>query len=236
MKKAVLSYALASLLLLSISASYVNMAKAQPLMIEVGVPYKPFNNPPTIQIISPNPNQTFTLPDVLLNFSVEIPHSWVFYIGLPPPSEQNPYIYGNITSVSFSLDGNQPQNLPLDMINVPYVSNSSQNLNFSEPLNLADGAHTIRIFVYGYTYYVSNPLASVIDNPQFASVPVQANTTISFNVRVSNPTIISPQNIVFIFIIPLIALIVSVFLLVLLYRRHRKTTKLKSIDLFPRHT
>ncbi len=225
MKKAVLSYALASLLLLSISASYVNMAKAQPLWIEIGVPVEPFNNPPTIQIISPNQNQTFTLPDVLLNFSVEIPHSWVFYIGAPTQiqMEQYPQIWGNITSVSFSLDGNQPQNLPLDMINVPYLSNSSQNLNFSEPLNLADGAHTIRIFVYGYTYYVSNPLASVINNPQFASVPVQANTTISFNVRLPKPIIISPQNIVFIIIFPLIAVIMSVFLLVLLYRRHRKT-------------
>src|SRR5208283_1901122 len=155
-----------------------------------------------------------------------------FYTGLDNDTIRT--IWGNITSVSFSLDDNQLQNLTLDEVNVPYLGNSSQNLNFSEPLNLADGAHTIRIFVYGYTYYVSNPLASVINNLQLASVPVQANTTISFNVRLPKPIIISPQNIVFIIIIPLIAVIVSVFLLVLLYRRHRKTTKLKSIDLFPR--
>jgi hypothetical protein len=195
MKKAVISFTLAILLLLSISTSYVNTAKAQPIWIELGVPAEPFNSPPTIQIISPNQNQTFTSPYVLLNFSVEIPHSWVFYTGIINYTVRQ--TWGNITSVSFSLDDNQPQSLTLDTIKVPYLGNSSQDLNFSTPLNLAEGTHIIRLFVSGYTYYVSNPLASVIYTQQLASVPVEANSTISFNVALPTPIITSPQNIVY---------------------------------------
>ena len=195
MKNSVLLFALASFLLLSISTLYVDVAKAQPLWIELGVPVEPFSTPPIIQIISPNQNQTFTSPNVLLNFSIMIPNSWVFYTG--PVNDSIRQIWGNITSVSFSLDDNQLQNLTLDKVNTPYLGNSSQDLNFSAQLNLTEGAHSIEIFISGCTYYVLNPLESLQYNLQLANVPVEANTTVNFDVALPTPIIISPQNAIY---------------------------------------
>ncbi|MGD0405631.1 MAG: hypothetical protein ABSB10_03150 [Candidatus Bathyarchaeia archaeon] len=192
MKKIVLSLTLAFVLLLSISVSDLNTAKANPVWEEMNVPKEPFNDPPIIQIISPNQNQTFTSSGVLLNFNVEIPTSWVFLI-----FQYNPPLrltFGNITSVCYSLDDNQPQNLTVDTVSIPLEGDLSQNLNFSVPLNLSTGVHTFRIFVSGFTYYVSNPW---VYNPPLASVPVEANTTVSFNVVSPTPIISSPQKIVY---------------------------------------
>jgi hypothetical protein len=111
MKKTVLPF-IAVLLLLLISRSYLNMTKAQPLWVELAVPTEPFHNPPTIQIISPNQNQTVNSPNISLNFSITTPNSWVFNTG--PPNDTIRQIWGNITTVSVSLDGNQPHNLTLN--------------------------------------------------------------------------------------------------------------------------
>lgn len=89
-------------------------------------------------------------------------------------------MWGNITSVSYLLDGNQPKNLTIENMNVPYLSNSSQNLNFSVPLDLTNGAHSIQVFISGYTYYCTNPLESVIHPLELANTPVEANTTVNF--------------------------------------------------------
>jgi len=225
MKKTVLPF-MAFLLLLLISMSYFSVTKAQPLFIEMGVPTEPFNSQPNIHITAPNQNQTFNSPDVLLNFSIVIPNSWIFNIG-PASNDRVATIWGNITSAGYSLDNNQLQNLTLDNLNVPYPGNSSQNLNFSANLNLTEGAHVIRIFVSGNTYYVLNPLDSVIMPLQLAIVPVETNTTVSFNVALPISTVKSPQNteknestIPFIVITVVIVCLIAGLLF---YRRQRKT-------------
>jgi hypothetical protein len=227
MKKTVLPF-MAFLLLLLISMSYFSVTKAQPLFIEMGVPTEPFNSPPNIQIITPYQNQTFNSPNVSLNFSVIIPNSWAFNTGQPNDIIRT--IWGNITSVSYSLDNNQLQNLTLDKVNIPYPTNSSQNLNFSVHLNFTEGVHVIRIFVSGYTYYVLNPLDSMVMPLQLASVPVEANTTVSFNVALPISIVKSPQNteknestIPFIVITVVIVCLIAGLLF---YRRHRKTANL----------
>jgi len=229
MKKTVLSF-MGFLLLLLTSTSYFSVTKAQPLFIEMGVPTEPFDSQPTIHITAPYQNQTFNSPNVLLNFSIVIPNSWIFNIG-PASNDRVTTIWGNITSVDYSLDNNQLQNLTLDKVIVPYPSNSSQNLNFSVHLNFTVGVHVIRIFVSGYTYYVLNPLDSVIMPLQLASVPVEANTTAKFNIVLPISTVKSPQNIVYNeSTIPFIVITVVIVCLIaglLFYRRHRKTANLK---------
>jgi hypothetical protein len=206
------------------------VTKAQPLFIEMGVPTEPFNSPPNIQITSPYQNQTFNSPNVLLNFSIVIPNSWIFNIG-PASNDRVTSIWGNITSVGYSLDNNQLQNLTLDKVIIPYPSNSSQNLNFSANLNLTEGVHVIRIFVSGYTYYVLNPLDSVIMPLQLASAPVEANITVSFNVALPISIVKSPQDTASNeSIIPFIVTTVASLCVIaglLFYRRHRKTAKFK---------
>ena len=227
MKKVVVPFALALLLLFLISTSNVDLAIAQPLWIELAVPTEPFDSPPGIQVISPNQNQTFTSSNVVLNFSVEIPSSWFFYTG--PPNDTIRTIWGNITSVSFSLDGNQSQNLPLDNMNVPYLSNSSQNLNFSEQLDLTEGAHSIQILVSGSTYYVLNPLESIQFNPQLASVPVEANTTVDFHVAL--PTASPAQSVPEFPTLVILPVFAAITLLSIVFVRKRTPKKLVHVFL-----
>ena len=226
-----MSITLTLVLLLSISASYGNMTKAQPLWEMLGVPTGPINAPPTIQISSLSQNQTFYSPTVSLNFSVITPHSWVRNDG-PAYPPNDTHIWGNITSVSFLLDDNLPQNLTVENMNVPYFGNSSQNLNFSAPLGLTKGPHSIQVFVSGYTYYCLNPLDSVIIPLQLASIPVEANTTINFYVAqttTSTPTPTPTSSPIgslvsdFAVLITAVIILAVVIISVLLFRRHRKT-------------
>jgi hypothetical protein len=213
--------AFALLLTVIIAMSFLTLltvepVSAQPLWVELGVPTEPINAPPTIQINSPSENQTFDSANVLLNFSVIIPHSWVRNDGPAYPATDT-HIWGNITSISFSLDGNPPQNLTFENMNVPYFGNSSQNLNFSAPLALTNGAHFIQVYVSGYTYYCLNPLDSVINPLQLASVPVEANTTVNFYVTSASLSPTVPE-LSWLVIVPLLVSVFA-FAVVLRYRK-----------------
>jgi hypothetical protein len=189
--KVQLFFALTFVSLLSISASYGSITKAQSIWSMSGIPSEPINAPPTIDIVSPTFNETFISPLVTIDFRINEPEQWFEYnasIGVPPYIHaMTPYphnlVAGNITSVYYILDGER-QNLSVPVLPALQPTNGSLQtyLSYSIPLHLTNGQYNLQVDVEGSSFYmpdiftgniseiavnaVAQPIYFVVNSPQ----------------------------------------------------------------------
>jgi hypothetical protein len=174
MKKPALGLFIILTLLLSYSAVFINFATANPVWI-IGWPTEPITTPPTIAVYSPVQNETCHSSQATLNFTVIEPNTWFGKTGNGANT-----VFGKITAVYYVVDSGECQYV---------VANAT--LNFSIPLNLTSGVHTVQIGVEGNSYYVTNPLSS---NP-LSSVEVRAySEPINFTVVYPEPVVVTPEK------------------------------------------
>jgi hypothetical protein len=130
--------------------------------------FKPYK-PPKITIFSPSPNQIYNSSNVLLNVSV------VVY------GVDNPAGYDNITSLNYSLDGQQ--DLPISFSRSPYGMYRPIKITLS---NLSDGPHSI--FVHGE----STPFGVYPEHSIVYCEKIPFNATVTFTVETHATSIAEP--------------------------------------------
>jgi hypothetical protein len=158
--------------------------------------FKPYK-PPKITIFSPSPHQIYTSSNVLLNVSVVV---YGIY---------NPAAYDNITSLNYSLDGQQ--DIPISFSR-PYGIYHPSKITLS---NLSDGLHSI--FVHGE----STPFGVYPGDSIVYSEKIPFNATVTFTVETHTKSIAEPFPTV-----PIIAASVGIVAIVaaglLVYFKKRK--------------
>jgi hypothetical protein len=152
-KKWGLTAAFISVLLLSAVAGTIAVdlvtANPGPLLF---FPEDPVTTPPTIVVDSPVQNQTYKSTDLWLNFTIVKPDAWF-------PNRDwdvGNLIFGNITSVYYTLDGGQRQNISVCDTNSLFDASPTQTLHVSTNLTLAKGAHEVKVLFEANSYYVSD--------------------------------------------------------------------------------
>jgi len=106
---------------------FVNLAKAFPNEIE-------YKTPPIISIHSPVNNATFSVNNVLLDFTVTKPDYWLFHGGYAAQQI--------LKNVNYQLDGKQYDQIP---------ANSTLESPFDYAVNLTnltDGEHSLKVYAY----------------------------------------------------------------------------------------
>ncbi len=122
--------------------------------------FKPYA-PPSIDISSPIPNQVYNSSKVLLDVSATVVES----------GPANPIAYNNITSLNYSLDGQQDTPIPVGRSVYGLVIHEKFTLS-----NLSNGVHGV--FVHGE----STPYSIVPGYPN-CSEKIPFNMTVSFTVK-----------------------------------------------------
>jgi hypothetical protein len=159
MKKATLAltFILTLLVLAVVEAAFVNVATANPGPLNY-FPTEPITTPPTIVVHSPIQNETYNSADVWLNFTVTKPEEWfAFNKGSVENGTMFSLAFGNITSVYYTVDGNERQNLTVhDTEDLLVVLSPTLTIDFSTKLTLTEGKHHIRVGLEADSYYVVN--------------------------------------------------------------------------------
>jgi len=137
-------------------AVFVNLVTANPAPL-FAFPTKPITTLPTIVVHSPVQNQIYNSTNVWLNFTVVKPESW-FAIDVGSHSDFSPLseTFVNITSVYFTVDGGERQNISVHDIDSLFDADPIFNLNFSTMLPLAAGEHDVKVGLEADSYYVVN--------------------------------------------------------------------------------
>lgn len=158
MKKKVVTLILPLTLLVItiVSIQFVNLTKAN---------FKP-GSPPQITIFSPSPNQVYNSSKVLLDVSAD-----------PFGGYPNPIAYNNITSLNYSLDGQQDIPIPIGRSMSGIVLHETSTLS-----NLSNGPHSV--FIHGE----STPY-SVVPG---CSEKIPFNVTVSFTVELPTTRVAEP--------------------------------------------
>jgi len=170
LKRTTLTKALVLALLFSTVAGavFVNLATANPAPL-FAFSNEPKTTPPTIVVHSPVQNQNYNSTNVWLNFTIVKPESW-FAIDVGSHADHSPLTetFVNISSVYFTVDGGERQNIPVHDIDSLFDAEPIFNLNFSTMLPLTAGAHTVKVgleadsyYVVSYSYNFSEALSSV---------------------------------------------------------------------------
>jgi hypothetical protein len=161
MKRAALAITVVFSILVSliVGTQAVEVAKAN---------FKPYK-PPEITIFSPSSNQIYNSSNVLLNVSV------VVY------GVDNPGGYDNLTSLNYSLDGQQ--DIPIAFSRSPYGMYRPSKITLS---NLSDGLHSI--FVHGE----STPFGVYPGDSIVYCEKTPFNATVSFTVETHTTRIAEP--------------------------------------------
>jgi hypothetical protein len=170
LKRTTLTKALVLALLFSTVAGavFVNLATANPAPL-FAFPTEPITALPTIVVHSPVQNQIYNSTDVWLNFTVVKPESW-FAIDVGSHADFSPLseTFVNITSVYFTVDGGERQNISVHDIDSLFDADPIFDLNFSTMLPLTAGAHVVKVgleadshYVVNYVYDFSKALSSV---------------------------------------------------------------------------
>jgi hypothetical protein len=158
-------------------AGFVNLVAANPAPL-FAFPTEPKTTLPTIVVHSPVQNQIYNSTDVWLNFTVIKPESW-FAVNVAHHADHTPLseTFVNISSVYFTLDGGERQNIVVHDIDSLFDADPIFNLNFSTLLSLTDGTHTVKVdleadsyYVVNYAYNLSNALSSVKLNAESYTV------------------------------------------------------------------
>jgi hypothetical protein len=190
-KKALFTAAFISVLLLSAIAGtqLLDLGRANPVWLN-GAPTEPITTPPSFYVYSPVQNETHTSTQVLLNFIIIKPEAWFRTTSSVPGYSYA--VFGNVTSVYYTVDGGERQNIPMhDLDNFYFNENPPRTLSFSTSMDLTGGVHSVVIGVEAVTYYVSDMYSS---HP-FSSVVVQAHSeSVNFTVEVPKPEIIAPVH------------------------------------------
>ena len=182
-----LSLILILTLLLSYAVVFVDLATANPAPL-FPFPKDPVTTPPSIFVYSPVQNETYNSTQVTLNFTVIKPDSW-FSNG----NFFGDYVFGNITSVYYSVDGSERQNIPMhDVDSLINPNPPAQTLSFSTTLNLTAGMHSIKVGVEADSYYFAQTL-------NLGSVVVEGNSApVNFAVTLPpEPVIVAPESITY---------------------------------------
>lgn len=137
-------------------AVFVNLATADPAPL-FAFPNEPITTLPTIVVHSPVQNQVYNSTSVWLNFTIVKPESW-FAIDVGSHADFSPLTetFVNITSVYFTVDGGERQNIPVHDIDSLFDTDPVFNLNFSTMLPLTAGAHVVKVGLEADSYYVVN--------------------------------------------------------------------------------
>ncbi len=151
----------------------INLATANPGPL-LFFPTEPVTTQPTIIVNSPVQNQTYNSTDVWLNFTIIKPETWfAFNIGAFENGTRISNTFGNITSVYYTVDGNERQNITVhDNTYLVDLVSPTRTLNFSTKLALTPEVHTIKITIEADSYYVVNYYGS----EPFSSVKVYGNS------------------------------------------------------------
>ena len=144
-------FALALLLSAIASAMSVNLAKANPGPV-LFFPEDPETTPPTIIFHSPVQNQTYDSTCLWLNFTIVKPEAW-----FPNRSwDVGNYIFVNITSVYYEVDGGQRQDISVHDVSSLFDASQTRNLPVSTNLTLTEGAHEVKVLFEADSYYVAS--------------------------------------------------------------------------------
>jgi hypothetical protein len=120
--------------------------------------------PPTVSILSPKNNETFSTNDVLLNFTVTKPDTWYTW----EPYFPNQTMKGTLHSVSYQLDGTLYGPIIVD-------DNLISPFNCSVALtNLEDGVHSLLVTVNGTS------LGGDYAQALFYDVPINGSSNIVY--------------------------------------------------------
>jgi hypothetical protein len=158
LKRTTLTKALVLALLFSTVAGaiFVNLATANPAPL-FAFPTEPITTLPRIVVHSPVQDQIYNSTNVWLNFTIVKPESW-FAIDVGSHADFSPLseTFVNITSVYFTVDGGERQNIPVHDIDSLFDADPIFNLIFSTMLPLAGGTHRIKVGLEADSYYVVN--------------------------------------------------------------------------------
>ena len=151
-----LSCIVALLLSATTGAISINLAVADPIWV-LDFPTEPILKSPTVVVHSPVQNQIYNSTNVWLNFNIVKPESW-FAIDVAHHADHSPLTetFVNISSVYFTVDGGERQNIPVKDIDSLFDTAPIFNLNFSTMLPLTAGAHTVKVGLEADSYYVVN--------------------------------------------------------------------------------
>jgi hypothetical protein len=135
-------------------AIFVNLATANPAPL-FAFPTEPITTLPTIVVHSPVQNQLYNSTDVWLNFTVVKPESW-FAIDVGSHADHSPLseTFVNISSIYFTVDGGERQNISVHDIDSLFDTDPILNLNFSTMLPLAGGTHSVKVGLEANSYYL----------------------------------------------------------------------------------
>ena len=159
LKRTALTKAVAVVLALLFStiggAVLINAVAANPAPL-FAFPNEPVTTLPKIVVHSPIQNQRYNSTNVLLNFTIVKPKSW-FAIDVASHADHSPLseTFVNISSVYFTVDGGERQNIPVHDIDSLFDTEPIFNLNVSTMLPLTAGTHTVKICLEADSYYVS---------------------------------------------------------------------------------
>lgn len=183
MKKALAPTLILTLLfLVVVCAVSVKMAVANPTW-GADFPREPDTTPPAIILHSPLQNQAFNSTNISLNFTVAKPEIWF----KESSNQELTWILGNITSVSYEVDGGEKQNLTVhDTSTYITALMLPRTLNFSLSLTLPEGTHDITVRVEAESYYV--PLG-YLTGPPFSITVHGESELVSFIVVEPEPEI-----------------------------------------------
>jgi hypothetical protein len=118
-------------------------------------PTEPDTTSPVITVLSPAQNQTYTSTDIWLNFTVAKPETWFKLVeAWDSNGNQEIWVFGNITSVSYEVDGGEKQSIPVHDTSTIDAAYTNQTLNFSFNLTLPEGTHNVTVGVEAESYYV----------------------------------------------------------------------------------
>jgi hypothetical protein len=165
----------------------VNLATANPAPL-FGWPFEPITTPPTINVSSPVSNGTYLPPNVPLNFRVIKPIAWF----ADPRSNSAGDVFGNITSVYYTVDGERQSIAVLDLdATFPFKANVPRILSFSIDLNLTAGKHSVQVGYEAVSFFV----AGGGGNYGLGSIAVSGNSSsINFTVEQPKLDIVTPES------------------------------------------
>lgn len=137
------AFALTLILVLSVSTvalQFFSVASANFIGALI-LPNEPNTTPPTIVVHSPVQNKICNSTEVWLNFTVTKPKGF----------------FGNVTSVWYTVDGSERQNI---QVHDRFVNDTGsiflpiRELNFSSNLKLTVGAHNIKVGLEAQSFYI----------------------------------------------------------------------------------
>ena len=187
MRKAAASVAFVSLILILASAESFDLVWANPY-IEGYFPLQPTTAKPSIVVDSPIQNRDYSSGDAWLNFTIAKPETW-FVPDVASTEDYEPLTLaiGRITRVYYVLDSGESQNITVEDGGLPSEFSidvvPTRVFNFSVPLSLTGGLHSVKVGFEAETYYYTG---WDVSDPGLRSVKVDGFSG-EVNFRIAEP-------------------------------------------------